>query len=125
MQKNIVLLIVSAAAAALFSNVSQAATFTSVSRAGDTLTLEFTDDVVTTASSEAVLCNSRNLMLMKAELWMPSMGHGSSPVALYPQANGCTAIRSMNFMMRGDWEVRVRLQNNDTGKFSFNVIEAR
>lgn len=108
-----------------FSAESMAATFTSVSRGGDTLTLEFGDDAVTTSSTEAVFCNSRNLLLMSAELWMPSMGHGSSPVALYPQANGCTAIRSMNFMMRGDWEVRVRLQNNDTGKFSFNVIEAR
>jgi hypothetical protein len=102
-----------------------AATFTAVSRGGDTLTLEFQDDVVTTASTEATFCNTRRMMVVSADLWMPSMGHGSSPVALYPQANGCTVIRNINFMMPGDWQVRVRMQNEDSGKISLTVQESR
>ena len=101
--------------------VAQAGTLTTTSRGGDSWTLTFSDDDITTGTSEAVFCNGRQAMIIKAELWMPSMGHGSSPVGLFPQAGGCTAIRNMNFMMRGDWEVRLWLNNNDSGKFSFDV----
>ena len=103
------------------SGVSSAATVTAVSQGGDSLTLTFEDDVISTSTTEAIFCNSRQAMVMKAELWMPSMGHGSSPVSLFPQGNGCTAIRNMNFMMRGNWDVRVWLNNNDSGTFAFQV----
>lgn len=101
--------------------VARAGTLTTTSRGGDSWTLTFSNDVVTTDTTEAVFCNGRQAMVIQADLWMPSMGHGSSPVALFPQAGGCTAIRNMNFMMRGDWEVRLWLNNNDSGKFSFDV----
>ena len=100
---------------------ASAATVTAVSHGGDSLTLTFEDDVISTSTTEAIFCNSRQAMVMKAELWMPSMGHGSSPVSLFPQGNGCTAIRNMNFMMRGNWDVRVWLNNNDSGTFAFQV----
>jgi hypothetical protein len=109
----------------VFSANALAATYTAVSSGGDTLSLEFQDDVVTTSSTEATFCNARRLLVVSADLWMPSMGHGSSPVSLYPQANGCTVIRNMNFMMPGDWQVRIRMQNNDTGKIALTVQEAR
>ncbi len=104
-----------------FAGLSSAATVTSVSQGGDSLTLTFEDDVITTSTSEAVFCNNRQAMLMRSELWMPSMGHGSSPVSLFPQGYGCSAIRNMNFMMRGIWEVRVWMNNNDSGTFTFQV----
>jgi hypothetical protein len=107
--------------AILASNSASAATVTAVSHGGDSLTLTFEDDVISTSTTEAIFCNSRQAMVMKAELWMPSMGHGSSPVSLFPQGNGCTAIRNMNFMMRGNWDVRVWLNNNDSGTFAFQV----
>lgn len=103
------------------SGVSSAATVTAVSQGGDSLTLTFEDDVILTSTTEAIFCNSRQAMVMKAELWMPSMGHGSSPVSLFPQGSGCTAIRNMNFMMRGNWELRLWLNNNDSGTFAFQV----
>lgn len=101
--------------------VANAGTLTTTSRGGDTWTLTFNEDVVTTSSTEALFCNARQAMVLKADLWMPSMGHGSSPVAVFPQANGCTALRNLNFMMRGDWDVRIWLNNNDSGVFSFEV----
>lgn len=100
---------------------AQAATYTTTSQGGDSWTLTFSDDVVTTRTSEAIFCNARQAMVIKADLWMSSMGHGSSPLALFPQASGCAAIRSMNFMMRGEWDVRLWLNNNDSGKFSIDV----
>ncbi len=117
-------LVLVALATAMFAGISgraSAATFTTTSRGGDTWTLSFNEDVITTSTTEAVFCNARQAMVMKADLWMSSMGHGSSPVALFPQAGGCTAIRNLNFMMRGDWDVRLWLNNNDTGVFSFEV----
>ena len=109
------------ASLALTSTSALAATVTAVSHGGDSLTLTFEDDVILTSTTEAIFCNSRQAMVMKAELWMPSMGHGSSPVSLFPQGSGCTAIRNMNFMMRGNWDVRVWLNNNDSGTFAFHV----
>ncbi len=103
------------------AEMASAATMTAVSRGGDSLTLSFDDDAITTSTTESIFCNGRQAMVLKADLWMPSMGHGSSPVSLFPQANGCTAIRNLNFMMRGNWELRVWLNNNDSGTFAFQV----
>ncbi len=105
----------------LFFGQAHAATFTAVSRSGDNLSLEFNEDVITRNSSEAIFCNGRRAMVVNAELWMPSMGHGSSPIAVYPQNNSCTALRNLNFMMSGDWELRLNLNNMDSGVFAFEV----
>lgn len=44
-------------------------------------------------------------------LWMPSMGHGSSPVTIEKIETGVYRIRRIYFIMPGDWEVRVFLKN--------------
>lgn len=41
-------------------------------------------------------------------LWMPSMGHGSSPVELNHTAPGTYLATNVFFSMRGDWEIRVQ-----------------
>ncbi len=104
-----------------FLSSAFAVTLTAVSSGGDTMTLTVEEEGFTTATREAMFCNLRRTPLMTAELWMPSMGHGSSSVSLYPQADGCTRIGSINFVMRGDWEIRVRTNSNDTGVFPVSV----
>jgi hypothetical protein len=58
---------------------------------------------------------------VKVQLWMPSMGHGSSPVTLAPaQDAASTAIpgiyegESAYFIMPGAWDVRVQLKQGAT-----------
>lgn len=47
-------------------------------------------------------------------LWMPSMGHGSSPVTIEKIQEGVYRVRRVFFIMPGDWEVRVFLKNGTT-----------
>lgn len=51
------------------------------------------------------------------KLWMPSMGHGSSPVQVSPAKDASGAVlpgiydaRSVNFVMGGAWEIWVQLK---------------
>ena len=50
-------------------------------------------------------------------LWMPSMGHGSSPVKVEKLENGIYKASNVFFVMPGDWEIRIQLKD---GK---NVVE--
>jgi hypothetical protein len=47
-------------------------------------------------------------------LWMPSMGHGSSPVTIEKIETGVYRVRRVFFIMPGDWEIRVFLKNGTT-----------
>ena len=47
-------------------------------------------------------------------LWMPSMGHGSSPVTIKKIATGVYDISDVYFIMDGDWQIRVQLKNGAT-----------
>jgi len=42
------------------------------------------------------------------ELWMPSMGHGSSPVTVTKVDVGTYRATQVFFTMPGDWEIRVK-----------------
>jgi hypothetical protein len=44
-------------------------------------------------------------------LWMPSMGHGSSPVSLTPLSTGLYRVSNVWFSMRGDWLIQVQFKN--------------
>jgi hypothetical protein len=48
---------------------------------------------------------------LQAELWMPDMGHGSSPVEIERSATepGVFMIKKMYFIMNGTWQLRLRL----------------
>lgn len=52
------------------------------------------------------------------KLWMPAMGHGSSPVTVTPQVDaagsripGVFTASQIYFSMPGAWEIRVQLKN--------------
>lgn len=46
-------------------------------------------------------------------LWMPSMGHGSSPVTVERVAAGTYRASQVFFTMRGDWEIRFQLKDKN------------
>ena len=52
-------------------------------------------------------------------LWMPSMGHGSSPVKVQKVADGVYRASQVYFIMPGDWEIRLQIKNQETS----NVVE--
>ena len=47
------------------------------------------------------------------KLWMPSMGHGSSPVIIKMVSDGIYEVTDVYFTMLGEWEIRFQLKNND------------
>jgi hypothetical protein len=47
-------------------------------------------------------------------LWMPSMGHGSSPVTVERLSTGVYRASRVFFTMKGDWEIHV--QSKDGGE---------
>lgn len=47
------------------------------------------------------------------KLWMPDMGHGSSPVKLALEGDAYKAV-DVHFVMGGNWEVWVQLKNAST-----------
>ncbi len=46
---------------------------------------------------------------LKIILWMPSMGHGSSPVTIEKIAPGVYRARDVFFNMKADWEIRFQI----------------
>ncbi|MBX3021812.1 MAG: FixH family protein [Bdellovibrionales bacterium] len=46
-------------------------------------------------------------------LWMPGMGHGSSPVTVEKLDIGTYRASRVFFTMAGDWEIRVQLKDGD------------
>lgn len=68
---------------------------------------------------------------IKVVLWMPSMGHGSSPTRIEPATDingnkiiGKYIVRKVFFIMDGDWEVRIELKDSlgRTETQSFNIM---
>jgi hypothetical protein len=45
-------------------------------------------------------------------LWMPAMGHGSSPVTVTQVSPGVYRATNVFFVMPGDWEIRIKLKND-------------
>ena len=44
-------------------------------------------------------------------LWMPTMGHGSSPVKIKKLDNGEYEISDVQFIMPGKWEIKFQLKD--------------
>jgi hypothetical protein len=55
-------------------------------------------------------------------LWMPSMGHGSSPVTVSKVDVGTYKINKVFFSMKGEWEIRfiLKLNNEINEQFIYN-----
>ena len=50
-------------------------------------------------------------MALNVIIWMPAMGHGSSPVTITNTAVGINIVENVFFSMHGDWQIRVQLKN--------------
>ncbi len=50
---------------------------------------------------------------LNVRLWMPSMGHGASPVSLQHIDIGTYQVDDVYFSMVGDWEIQVDLKNGE------------
>jgi hypothetical protein len=48
------------------------------------------------------------------ELWMPSMGHGSSPVTMEFIETGKYRVKDVFFIMPGHWDIHYQLKNGST-----------
>jgi hypothetical protein len=44
-------------------------------------------------------------------LWMPSMGHGSSPVTISRLGAGIYEVTKVYFIMDGEWQIRIQLKD--------------
>lgn len=53
---------------------------------------------------------------MTVILWMPSMGHGSSPVEVRRLDVGTYRASDVFFTMRGDWDIRFHLKDGSNVK---------
>lgn len=46
-------------------------------------------------------------------LWMPSMGHGSSPTVVTPLGGGLYRATDVFFIMPGEWQIKFQLKATD------------
>lgn len=60
----------------------------------------------------------------KVKLWMPSMGHGSSPITVERIQGGVMRAKDVNFIMEGDWELHFErtLPNGQTEKAIYAFV---
>ncbi len=47
-------------------------------------------------------------------LWMPDMGHGSTPTSVERVDVGSFRVRNVFFIMPGRWEIRFQIKDGDT-----------
>lgn len=73
---------------------------------------------------KASVCGQQALEFRSATLWMPEHGHGSAPTRLVADAQSqgrCVWIEDVEFVMPGNWEIRVQLGAQDLGVFRLQV----
>ncbi|MFZ3230361.1 MAG: hypothetical protein WA160_09160 [Pseudobdellovibrio sp.] len=69
----------------------------------------------------ALIPNNIAINNLKVSLWMPSMGHGSSPVDILPlDETNYFKISNAWFVMTGDWIVRIEFESNGS-VFEINI----
>jgi hypothetical protein len=75
----------------------------------------------TIETTDAVICSHSTQKLKSVELWMPSMGHGSSPTQVELLEKNCFAVSELDFFMPGKWEVRADFETEGTIAFEVQV----
>ena len=70
------------------------------------MTLTFTDK----SNPERIISPHRAPFIL---LWMPSMGHGSSPVTITLIEDGIYKADDIFFIMPGPWEIRYQIKDGD------------
>ena len=78
------------------------------SDAENSATLRFWDKATGSASGPYRDADGEVAMM----LWMPAMGHGSSPIKISPLGDGVYSASQIYFIMPGSWEVRVQIKKN-------------
>jgi hypothetical protein len=91
------------------------------SEKGRAVQLSFDQNPVKTGRTIGTICSSEDNALTKAVLWMPDMGHGSSPTRIKQIDARCALVERMNFMMSGFWEVRAEFGDGDKAVFGLTV----
>ena len=103
---------------------------TATSDQGKAMTLTFPGNSVTMATDTATFCSVPGAEIDSAALWMNMGGrsHPSGETTLTNEANGCTTIADIEFVMPGTWQVKIGFSdadqnpgNNDKGLFEVNV----
>ncbi|MFP5520208.1 MAG: hypothetical protein ACLGGX_09910 [Bdellovibrionia bacterium] len=74
-----------------------------------------TPEALKLLSAQVVIVN-KNLSLTTESiesiyLWMPSMGHGSSPIKIKSIDPSNLKLDEIYFLMAGDWELRIKLKD--------------
>lgn len=73
---------------------------------------QFGSFIFTLSDLAADRLDTTNHSPMSVVLWMPSMGHGSSPVTVETIAPGIYRAKKVFFNMKGDWEIQFRIGQN-------------
>lgn len=50
----------------------------------------------------------------QVQLWMPSMGHGSTPTQVTQLDTGTYRAENVFFIMPGEWDIRFQIKDGDT-----------
>jgi hypothetical protein len=53
-------------------------------------------------------------MELEVVLWMPSMGHGSTPVEISREHLGVFVVQDVYFIMPGEWDIEIHLKKGST-----------
>ena len=67
------------------------------------------------------LCTAQADQVSQVKLWMPDMGHGSSPTTLEMAGDSCLRVKKINFMMPGLWELRIQFKDGSTSQVALEV----
>jgi hypothetical protein len=111
--------------AATTSATAAIAKFEIMTGNGVDLTLEM-DAPINMNSTSAMICADTNVAVVEAKLWMVMDNghqHGSTPTSVTPTGNHCYRVTAINFVMAGEWQIRVKLADGDRGTFRIPVEE--
>jgi len=81
------------------------------------LSLNWLSRVNSTEEAHALLIVKKNGVAsdlpdqIKVFLWMPTMGHGSSPITIKKIATGLYDLSQVYFIMDGFWQLRIQVKN--------------
>ena len=91
--------------------------FTATSSEGTFGTIQFEQFPLDTKTDSFLFCSNSLTPPKEAQLWMPDMGHGSSPTQITSHSEICSEVSAVDFFMPGNWEIRTELENGE--KFAF------
>lgn len=84
------------------------------------LSLNWLSPINSTEEGHALLIVKKNNLVsdlpsdIKIFLWMPNMGHGSSPILVKKLGTGLYDLSQIYFIMDGFWQIRIQLKNGTT-----------